>query len=268
MIFVCPNGELVDTKTGIVVGYSDFDQFPPLSQDARTLLRHFDGMSAEPLEGRVPKIITLGKEEQRLLGRLRPGKFCREAVRQDYERMIDKINKQQLKIYRTIWMKKIWDDPNSFVHTVEYRTAFLRSMRSTKYRNNMSEIMILARADLSTKYHTPEFFRLLSLNATNTWAREDSPYRTAEYSEKKRRAMKEHWEDPDSIFNSEDYRNNLSAGRKRYCNSSEGRAKARLRNKIRYSNPRERLRSGIAMRRFHAWKKLADVFTMLFSSPG
>ena len=69
MIYTCPNGELIDTETGLIVGYSDFKSFPPLSKDAQSLLRHFDGMSAEPL-GTVPKIIAISRDEERLLMQL------------------------------------------------------------------------------------------------------------------------------------------------------------------------------------------------------
>lgn len=109
----CLNGEIIEPNTGLVVGYIDFYSEPSLSTDARTLLRHWDGVSSEPLGWNTPKIICISKAEQRLLSRLHPWKFLKYAVKQDYLELIDKINRHNLSMYRSINMKKKWADPAS-----------------------------------------------------------------------------------------------------------------------------------------------------------
>ena len=49
--FNATNGEIIDLDTAEVVGYKNdwFIELPPLSDRAKNLLRHWDGMSMEPL---------------------------------------------------------------------------------------------------------------------------------------------------------------------------------------------------------------------------
>lgn len=120
IIYTCPNGELIDTVTGEITGYLDFDSLPPISKDAQTLLYHWDGVSTEPL-GTIPKIITLSRAEERLLRKLHPWKFFKMGMRSDYLRLIARMNAKQISIFRSVMMKNFWKDPNSIFNTPEYR---------------------------------------------------------------------------------------------------------------------------------------------------
>ncbi len=128
MILACPNGDLVDIRTGIVVNYSDFYPFPSLSKDARTLLRYFDGVSAEPL-GSIPKVIAISRAEQRLLSKIRPWRWFKYSTRMDYLRLLDRINKHRLSTYMSILMKNLRADPTSTYNTLAYRTNHMMGCR-------------------------------------------------------------------------------------------------------------------------------------------
>jgi len=119
MIYTCPNGELVD-DAGLITGYVDYQPHLPLSEDAQTLLRVWDGVSTEAL-GSTPKIIAISKSDQRLLAKIRPWKWLSYASRQDYLALVDKINTHKLHLFRSILLKNRRADPDSVYNSVLYR---------------------------------------------------------------------------------------------------------------------------------------------------
>lgn len=121
MIYTAPNGEIIDTETGQIIGYVDFQNFPPLSTDAHTLFRHFDGVSTEELGTGTAKVIAISRAEERLLMKIRPFEFFKMGLRSDYRRMLDKINRHKLHLFRSILLKNRRADPDSVYNSILYR---------------------------------------------------------------------------------------------------------------------------------------------------
>lgn len=142
MIYTCPSGELIDTETGLITGYNDFENYPSLTTNGKTLLRHWDGMNASKLSGSTAKIITLSRDDIRLLKQIRPFKFLKMEMMSDYLRLIDKINAKRLSISISVRMRNMWADPTSVFNSPEHRIKLgnaIRAGQSTpEAKRNMS----------------------------------------------------------------------------------------------------------------------------------
>lgn len=261
MILTCPNGDLIDARTGIVVGYSDFSPYVPLSKNAQTLLRYFDGVSAEPL-GSIPKIIALSRAEEKLLCRLRPWKWFKYTTRMDYLRLLDKINRHKLNINMSIHMKIAWADPDSVYNSAEYR----KTLGIGQARRWSDPQYLIYWSTLQKQLHPPggllaqETSRIMKLwwafgDRRQVWGQKMSKYFASLSREEKAAQKRRAWE----------------ARRKKYGSSGtsvEGGYSRISQDAWDKVNERGRKRHGEKVRRGRAFRKLGDVFTMLFSSSG
>ncbi len=258
MIYTCPGGELVDTETGLIVGYSDFQDFPPLSNDAQSLMRHFDGMSAEPL-GSIPKIITLGRDEQRLLGRLYPYKFFKMGVRSDYLHMIDKINRHKMSLYLSIRMKNAWADPTSIWNSPEHRLKLAIAIKAGQSTPEAKQNMRLGQI---RRFARPEERLKVSKSAITKFQKHPELKNQISYSVKKL------WEDPEyrekTIMSMLTKRRTPEFREKmRNAQSHESRVEGAKKAWSRLS-AKGRRRHIEAMKRGWAWKRVSAMFDMIF----
>lgn len=254
-LFVTPDGEIVRLGTGEVLGLDSkyyFEQTPPLSKDADTLMRHWSGMSAEPL-GSIPKTIVISRAEQKLLSKLRPWKWLKYAARMDYLRLLDKLNRHKLSTNMSIRMKIAWGDQNSYYN-------------SPKFRTDISLGIARAWADPNTGYHTQEFRDEKSAHFKAIWA--DPVYkakRTAEFLifnsaraikgwETRRKNYPMLYKDPEATHD-------------RMCKAQKLCAEARWKKRVELHGPTGVKDPELTSKRKKeawAWRKLSMVFDMLF----
>jgi len=272
------DGEIIEIGTGISLGFENAD-FPQLTTDASTLLRFFDGASAESL-GIIPKIITLSRAEQKLLGRLRPWRFLKYAQKQAYLKLLDRRNAQQLSIRMSVVVTNLWADPTSIFNTPEHRLrkslAVKALWRDPTFRQKIIDS------------YTPERLLVYSERAKHLWT-------IPEYRNSVIRGIKARWTDPDSYCNSKESRQNKSLAMLKLCedpncvyksaefgalqsvlmkerradpnsvfNTPEYIQKQSEATRIAKRTPKARQRASIATRRVWAWKRLAQVMDMLF----
>ncbi len=261
LFFTARNGEICEIGTGIVQGYDSkyyYDNFPPLSKDGESLLRHWDGMSTEL--GSIPKIITLSRAEEKLLSRLRPWKWFKYATRMDYLKLLDKQNRHRLILNSSIIMKNKWANPNSIYHSIEYRENLrlgqIRRWADPEYHAYWSTLM--------KKIHIPggclaqETGRFMKIwwtqgDRRQIWGNKMRDYFSKISVEEKAAQKRQAWE----------------TRRKKYGPSGvsiEGGYSKIAQDTWDKVNERGRRRHGERCRRGHAWKKLAQVMDMLFRS--
>lgn len=232
--FTTRDGEIIEISTGIVQGFENTD-FPPLSKDSQTLMRHFDGVSTERL-GSIPKISVLGQDELRLLRKLRPWETLKAEFREDYRNLIKKINHANISRYATVRMKNYWGDPLSVYNSIQ------RSIR-------LSDSMKISRAQPGVK----EFYSAL---ITARWADPDDKLHSLERSIKLSDNAKQHWSDPNSKINSSETRKKMSDS-----------AKNRWYRLTKSEQEKLNQKNSAGVKRFHAWKRSGAALCMLFESP-
>lgn len=118
--------------------------------------------------------------------------------------------------------------------------------------------------DLTDKINRQRFSIRMSVVTEARWADPDSFFNSSEFRSILSKRTIERWADPNSTFNTDEYRKKLSESIKRAYNTPEGRQIATIRNRKTLANPRTRRRIGLGRRRVGAWKILAQVMEMLF----
>lgn len=227
---IASNGEIIETGSGIVQGF-ETSNFPSLRTNTKNLLRHFDGISAEPL-GSIPKVIALSRAEEKLVSRLHPWKWFKYATRMDYLNLLDKINKNRFRINASIRAQLQWDDPNSLMNSKQRSDRLSRSLKAY--------------------YAQPEAKIIRSNASKKAWADPNSKFNSPDHAIKLSECSKLAWADPDSGLNSPETRQKMSDRAKERCvrMTPHERVKANRKN----SN---------AMKRHHAWKRLPEMFKMV-----